>query len=297
VGGVCKKFSKETGLPEGIPVGQGAVDATCASIGCNAFTTGRIFMVAGSSTWVQINIDREFSTRGLFGSYPDIVVDNFTVEGGQVSTGSVLKWFKTQFINPEIEKDAKKRNMSVYAYMDELAAKLPVGSEGVIVVEHWQGNRTPFTDPESRGVIRGLTLKHTPVHIYRAIMEGVAYDIESSLQIIKENGFDIHEIIGVGGHMNSRLWTQIYADVTGLPIKKTSNPEATCLGSAIIASVAAGKYKDMVEAADNMVKFGEEIKPDLINHEKYKFFVQQYKNTYEALKEDIYRTNDFIKGL
>jgi len=296
-GRVCRKFAIKTGLPEGIPVGQGAVDATSASIGCNAFTSGRIFMAAGSSTWIQINIDREFSTKGLFGSYPDLVVDNFTIEGGQVSTGSVLKWFKTQFISPDIEEAAKNKGISVYSYMDEEAEKLPVGSEGIIIVEHWQGNRTPFTDPNSRGIIRGLTLKHTPVHIYRAIMEAVAYDIESSLRIIKENNFNIHEIIGVGGHMNSRIWSQIYADVSGLPIKKTTNPEATCLGSAIIAAVAAGKYKNMVEAADNMVHFGEEVRPDMNSHEKYKFFVQQYRNTYIALRDDIYRTNDFIKGL
>ncbi len=295
VGGICSKFAKETGLEEGTPVAQGAVDATSASIGCNAFTSGRIFMAAGSSTWVQINIDKEFNTRGLFGSYPDLVVDNFTVEGGQVSTGSVLKWFKTNFINSAIEKEAENRNIGIYAYMDSEAEKLPVGSEGVVIVEHWQGNRTPFTDPNSRGIIRGLSLKHTPFHIYRAIMEAVAYDIEASLRIIKENNFDVDEIIGVGGHMNSRVWAQIYADVTGLPIKKTANPEATCLGSAIIASVGAGKYINMVEAADNMVQFGEAIQPDTGNHEKYKFFVDQYLKTYMALREEIYRTNDFIK--
>jgi len=296
-GGVCRQFAKQAGLVEGTPVGQGAVDATAANIGCNAFTTGRIFMAAGSSTWVQINIDKEFNTKGLFGSYPDLVVDNFTVEGGQVSTGSVLKWFKTQFISSQIEEEAKKRNASVYAYMDEQASNLPVGSEGVVIVEHWQGNRTPFTDPESRGIIRGLSLRHTPVHIYRAIMEAVAYDVWSSVSIIKQNNFDIKEIIGVGGHMNSRVWAQIYADVSGLPIKKTTNPEATCLGSAIIAAVGSGKYRNMVEAADNMVEFGDAVKPDMKNHEKYKFFVDQYKKTYNALREDIYRTNDYIKNL
>jgi ribulose kinase len=296
-GGVCRKFAKETGLPEGVPVGQGAVDATSASIGSNAFTSGRIFMAAGSSTWIQINIDREFSTKGLFGSYPDLVVDNFSIEGGQISTGSVLKWFKTQFINKNIEDAANAKGTSVYNYMDMEASKLPLGSEGIIILDHWQGNRTPFTDPNSRGVIRGLTLKHTPFHIYRAIMESVAYDVESSLSIIKENNFTINEIIGVGGHMNSELWTHIYADVSGFPIKKTTTPEATCLGSAIIAAVAAGKYNNIVEAADNMVHFGDEIKPDMNNHEKYKFFIQQYKNTYMAVKEDIYKTNDYIRKL
>ena len=228
--GVSAQFAKLTGLIAGTPVGQGAVDATAASIGANAFTSGRIFGVLGSSNFLQTSVDKEFHAKGVFGSYPDVVVDNFSVEGGQVSSGSVLKWFKANFISSQIEDEAKKRNTSIYAYLDEQAIALPIGSEGVIVLEHWQGNRTPFTDPRSRGVIRGLSLKHTPVHIYRAIMEGIAYGTEASLRIIKENGFKLVEMIGVGGHMNSKIWTQIYADVTGLPIRKTTNPEATSLG-------------------------------------------------------------------
>ncbi len=296
VGGVTKDFAKKTGILEGTPVAQGAVDATAASIGANAFSSGKVFMAAGSSTWIQINIDREFHTKGLFGSYPDLVVDNFTLEGGQVSTGSVLKWFKSQFINKEIEEEAEKRKLSIYNYMNTLAEKLSIGSEGLVIVEHWQGNRTPFTDPNSRGIIRGLSLKHSPVHIYRAIMEAVAYGTEASLRIVKENNLDIFEIIAVGGHMNSKLWAQIYSDVTGLPIKKTTNPEATSLGAAILASVASGKYKSVSEAADKMVKFGEEVKPNMENYKKYKFFVEQYIKTYHSLKDEIRKTNEYIKN-
>lgn len=297
VGGLTKEYAEKTGIPEGTPVAQGAVDATAASIGANAFESGTVFMAAGSSTWIQINVDREFHARGLFGSYPDLVVDNFTLEGGQVSTGSVLKWFKTNFISSQIENEAKKRNLGIYDYMDLEAERLPVGSEGVIMVEHFQGNRTPFTDPKSRGIVRGLSLKHTPVHIYRAIMEAVAYDTEAFLRISKENNLEINEIVAVGGHMNSKLWAQIYADVTGLPIKKTTNPEATSLGSAILASVAAGKYNNIKQAAENMVQFGEEVKPNIENYKKYKFFVDQYIRTYHSLKELIYETNDYIQNL
>ncbi len=296
IGGITKDFSQKTGLPEGTPVAQGAVDATAASIGANGFGAGKVFMAAGSSTWIQINVDREFHAKGLFGSYPDLVEDNFTLEGGQVSTGSVLKWFKSQFISKEIEEEAKKRKLSIYDYMNTLAEKLPIGSEGLIILEHWQGNRTPFTDPHSRGVIRGLSLKHTPAHIYRAIMEAVAYGTEASLRIVKENNLDIFEIIAVGGHMNSDLWVQIYSDVTGLPIKKTTNPEATSLGAAILASVAAKKYSSVTEAADNMVQFGDEIKPNMENYKRYKFFVDQYIKTYHSLKDGIRETNKYIMG-
>lgn len=294
VGGVRKEIAKQTGLVEGTPVGQGAVDATCGIIGSNAFSTGQIFLIAGSSNFIQMNIDKEFHTKGIFGTYPDIIINNFAIEGGQISTGSVLKWYASNFINNDLENEATKRNLNIYSYMDLEAEKIPLGSEGIIVVEHWQGNRTPFTDPNSRGIIRGLSLKHTPVHIYRAIMEAIAFGTEATLRVIKESGFKFDEIIACGGHMKSKLWTQIYADVTGLPIKITTNPEATTLGSAILGGIAAGKFNNVKEAADKMVEFGEKVMPNIENHKKYRFFVDQYIKTYHSLKDNIYETNKFI---
>ena len=97
--------------------------------------------------------------------------------------------------------------------------------------------------------------------------------------------------------MNSNLWAQIYADVTGLPIKKTTTPEATALGSAIIGAVACGAYKGFIEAADNMVIFGDEVKPNMENYKKYKFMVDEYIKTYYALRESQYSVNDYIKDL
>ena len=135
------------------------------------------------------------------------------------------------------------------------------------------------------------------MHVYRAIMEAVAYGTEASLRIVKENNMDILEMIAVGGHTNSKLWTQIYSDVTNLPIRKTTNPEATSLGSAILASVAAGKYESITEAADNMVQSGDEVKPNIENYKKYKFFVDHYIKTYESLKDSIFETNKYIKNL
>ena len=297
-GGLRKNVADETGLSEGIPVAQGGADAFIAIIGLNALKVGQLAYITGSSHLLLGNSDKEFHTKGLFGTYPDALVDGtFVIEGGQISTGSVLKWFKTNFINKKIEDEAVRQGLDIYDYMDKEAEKLPIGSEGVIILEHWQGNRTPFVDPYSRGVIRGLSLKHTPIHIYRAIMEGVAYGTEVILRVIKENNFEIKEIIACGGTTKSKLWLQIYADVTGLPIKTTTTPEAAALGSAVLGAVVAGKYGSIIEAADKMVKFKDVIEPDMDNHNKYKFFVDQYKNTYLSLKESMYETSKYISNL
>src|SRR5690606_29023924 len=112
---------------------------------------------------------------GIWGTYPDAVVQGLhTVEGGQTSTGSILKWFRNHFLKQEWDQ-AKAQGRDVYDVLNQQAAQLPPGAEGLIVLDHWQGNRTPYTDPESRGMIWGLTLRHQAHHVYRAILEGVAY--------------------------------------------------------------------------------------------------------------------------
>jgi len=292
-GGISDEFARLTGLKAGTPVAQGGFDAIAGMIGSNAFNNGQVFLIAGSSNYIQVNIDKEFNAKGIFGSYPDTAIDNFAIEGGQVSTGSVMKWFKNNFINNTLLENANKEGLDIYKYMDSEAKKIPIGSEGIIFVEHLQGNRTPFIDPKSRGIIAGLSLKHTPVHIYRSIMEAVAFGTECTLRVLKKNNFKLTEIIACGGQFKSELWAQIYADVTGIPIKLTTNPEATTLGSAILGGMAAKKFNNLNEAADKMVKYKETILPNKENHEKYKYLLDRYVETYESLRENIYKISDF----
>ncbi|MDK2896697.1 MAG: hypothetical protein PWP04_817 [Candidatus Atribacteria bacterium] len=294
-GRLKKEVADKTGLSEGIPVAQGGADAFVAVIGLNALNPGQLAYITGSSNLLLGASDRRFHAQGLFGTYPDAVIDGiYSIEGGQISTGSVLKWFTTNFINRKIEDEASKKGLGVYQYMDEQAERLPPGSEGVIVLEHWQGNRTPYVDPYSKGVIRGLSLRHTPAHIYRAIMEAVAYGTEIILKVMRNNNFAVSEIIACGGTTKSELWPQIYADVTGLPIKKTATAEAAALGSAILGAVAASKYNDVREAANKMVKFKETIFPNGQANKDYGFWVEQYENTYLALKDSAYEINNYV---
>lgn len=170
--------------------------------------------------------------------------------------------------------------------LDELAAKIDPGSEGLVVLEHWQGNRTPWVDAESRGVIRGLTLKHTPAHVFRAIMEGVVYGTQIILQKMEEGGVVVDEIIACGGATQSDLWMQIHADVTGKRIVIPEEQQAVSLGSAIAGTIAAGIYPDLRVGADAMVRIAKVITPDKRKTEIYKEYVRQYEATYECLKDE-----------
>jgi ribulose kinase len=232
-------------------------------------------------------LSKEIHAPGIFGTYPDAILpDRHLVEGGQVSTGSVLKWFKTNFVNNAIEHEARQRNMDVYDILGEMAQNIPPGSEGLVVLDHWQGNRTPWTDPTSRGVIRGLTLRHTPAHIFRAIMEGVAYGTAVILKKMEQEGVSINELVVCGGATKSDLWMQIHADVTGKTITITEEQQATVLGCSILAAVGAGLYDSIEEAASHMVRIKKIVEPDMATHKKYQFYIDQYVKTYESLKDE-----------
>jgi len=176
--------------------------------------------------------------------------------------------------------------LSVYEVLGERAAGLPPGSDGLVVLEHWQGNRTLWVDSSSRGVIRGLTLSHTPAHLFRAIMEGVAYGTQVIFQRMEQEHLRIEEIIACGGATRSELWMQIVADVTGKPISIPAEQEAVSLGSAIAGIVVAGLYPDLRAAAEATVRTARSVDPDPSNTERYREYVRQYVATYEKLAEE-----------
>ena len=285
-GSITPAMAELTGLPAGIPVAAGGADAYMGVIGVNALEPGQVALITGSSQLHLGLSDRELHAPGLFGSFPDAVIPGYdVVEAGQTSTGSVLKWFVSQFVNQEISDEAKKRGGSIYDVLNERAAALPPGSEGLVVLEHWQGNRTPWVDANSRGVVRGLTLRHGPEHIYRAIMEGVVYGTAVILRRMEENGFAVKEMIASGGATQSDLWMQLHADITGKPIVIPEEQQAVSLGSAIAGTVAAGMYPSLRDAAAAMVRFARTVEPNGAVTEQYRRYVDQYEATYEALKD------------
>ncbi len=285
-GRLSKEMADKTGLPAGIPVAGGGADAYIGVIGVNALEAGKMALITGSSQ-LHIGISPvELHTKGLFGSFPDALLPGLDiVEAGQISTGSVLKWYISNFLNRRIEDEAQKAGGSVYDVLNKKAAKLSPGSDGLVVLEHWQGNRTPWVDPNSRGVIRGLTLSHTPIHVYRAIMESVAYGTAMIIRQMDQANFQVDEIIACGGATQSELWMQIHADVTGKPITIPTEQEAVSLGSAITATVVAGMYNSITDAADAMVTIKKRIEPNPAHSDLYREYVNQYEATYHALKD------------
>ncbi len=289
VGGVTREAAEELGLKEGTPVAEGGVDAFVGALGLGVVEPGKMALITGSSHVMMGQAAEPHYGQGFFGSYTDAQIPGqYTVEGGQVSTGSIVAWFKNSFA-ADARAEAKKRGVDTYDVLNEMARDIPAGSDGLVVVDYFQGNRTPYTDPLARGMIWGLSLGHTPGHIFRAILEGVCYGTEHIFRTMREHGFTPKETVVAGGPTKSELWMQMHADVSNVPISLTSEGEGPVLGSAMLAAVGAGIYPDIQTAAKNMVHTERTIEPDQGRHEEYKFYVDRYIETYPQMRESMHK--------
>ncbi|WP_045224045.1 FGGY-family carbohydrate kinase [Methyloterricola oryzae] len=274
IGTLTPEAAQHLGLRAGTPVAQGGADAFIAMLGLGVVKPGSLAFITGSSHLHLGLSARAFSGRGIWGTYADAVMPGLhVVEGGQTSTGSVVQWFKNLL-----------GEATSYAALDAEAAALPPGAEGLLVQEHFQGNRTPHTDPLSRGAILGLSLKHGRGHIFRALLEGIAFGTEAVLQAMRGNGYVPAELVLCGGAARSALWMQIHADVSGLPLILTEVADAPALGCAILAAVGAGRYSGIEEAAGAMVKVARRIEPNPAAHATYAPLFAAYQRAYPALK-------------
>ena len=289
VGHVCPEVADQIGVKPGIPVVEGGSDGYVAILGLNVTAPGKLALITGSSHMLIGLTRKEFHFPGIFGTFPETVIPGLnTIGGGQISTGSIIEWFKDNFYYKKF-LDAQRKRMDIYDILNDEASKLKSGSEGLIVLDHWQGNRSPYVDPESRGVIWGLSLRHTPAHLFRAIMEGVAYGTENILRTFKQAGFESKEMSACGGATKSKLWMQIHSDVSAIPIYIPKETEAACLGSAILASVGGGYYDSLQEACEKMVKIAYVIEPNSKNHDIYKFYLDKYIQTYKKMQELVHQ--------
>ena len=273
IGGLTSNAAAHLDLPEGVPVLQGGADAFIGMIGLGVVNPGSLAFITGSSHLHLGLSPQAFHGQGIWGTYADAVIPGLhVVEGGQTSTGSVVSWIRRTLGSPSYEE------------LNHEAAELEPGSEGVVIQEHFQGNRTPHTDPLSRGVISGLTLKHGRGHLFRAALEGIAFGTELILETMRNNGFAAETVVLAGGATRSNLWLQIHADVSNLPLTLTKVPDAPALGSAILAAVGSGAFSDIGTATQKMVQVDRVIEPKQETHARYQPFYQSYQNHYLAMK-------------
>jgi ribulokinase len=275
-GQLTEEAARAMGLPSGIPVGIGGIDCHIGMIGLNSLKEGKMTVIIGSSSCHLTLTRKAHYFPGIWGPYEGAVLpDMWLIETGQTTTGSILRWFQAQFA-------ASGESMES---LSKEAEKVEPGAEALIMLDTWQGNRSPHNESFTRGGLIGLSLRHTRAHILRAILEGICFGASASIDHTELNsGVYITQVdIGGGGTAN-RFWMQMHADIIGRRVCLTAESEATLLGAAICGGTACGILRDLKAGAEQMVRKKVMLAPDMKNHHLYRRLFNRYRDAYAALR-------------
>jgi ribulose kinase len=265
--------AEELNLPRSVKVIQGGADAYVGAYGLNVTRPGDSGLLTGSSHLQLTIVNEPFFRKGVFGSFRDILFpQEWLIDAGLAATGSIINWFRKYFCHGKS-----------YEELTEEANEIPIGSDNLVILDHFQGNRSPYADSDSRGNINGLTLKHTPAHIFRGIMESVGFGMRA-IQDSYGDCVKIDKIKAAGGASKSKLWMQIHSDILGVPIEIPKFNDASLMGSAVLAFYGAEQFSSIREGANAMVKTGDIIEPNMQHKAEYEGYYRQYCQLYDALK-------------
>lgn len=281
VGQVHAEGADATGLARGTPIVAGAGDYACATLGCGVTETGQVAQMLGTAGNFLIpmgdTIDpdpRLFNIMHLDGQY---------LTAGSTYAGGVLQWFKNEIGQPEVIAGATS-GKSAYQLLDDQAAEIVPGAEGLLLLPYLMGERAPLWDTCARGVYFGLSPYHSRAHMYRAALEGVAYSFRHMAEIIKLQGIAINSVVIGDGGAKSRVWRQIFADVLNARVDYYAGGSATLLGNVALAGVGVGLFNDLSVVKKWQV-IVDSTKPDPARHERYTKYYELYRQVYEQLKD------------
>ncbi|MEG0288728.1 MAG: FGGY-family carbohydrate kinase [Carnobacterium sp.] len=283
VGGLTAEIAAELGLEPDTPVISGGVDAGAANIGMGIFEPGVYAAAIGTSMCAALVEEEVIKNQDLIvWPYPyNSKKLSYNFSGG-ATAGGITKWFRDNFAQLEMEVE-KNGGTNAYELLNRGAEKIPAGSEGLIVLPYFMGERSPVWNQDAKGTIFGLSLAHTKAHIYRAFMEAVAYSLRHTIESV---GRDLGEyIIIAGGVTKSALWKQIFADVTGYPIVTPINDTEANLGDVMMAGIATGEVG--IEDVKKWQVLNEKIMPNPDNKRLYDEYYGLYRKLYTDLEEDM----------
>lgn len=287
VGQLTSQAAEELGLCAGMPVVASGIDCGAANIGLGVFEPGVYAAAIGTSMCAALISDKPVKGKGLI-VWPYLYKAkelSYYFAGG-ATAGAIVKWFRNNLC--ELERQAEREGgPNTYDILNEQAAKIPAGSEGLIVLPYFMGERSPIWDSNAKGTIVGLSLAHTKAHLYRAFLEAVAYSLRDAMNATGENLGQY--ILLAGGVTKSRLWRQIFADVTGYPVVCPKSDVEANMGDVMLAGIGTGLLT--YEQVKTWQVLDQPIMPDPVCHAQYNRCFEVYKSIYQHLKDDMKALN------
>ncbi|MDR1292025.1 MAG: FGGY-family carbohydrate kinase [Clostridiales Family XIII bacterium] len=287
VGAVTRKAAACTGLAEGTPVVAGGLDAACGTLGAGVVTGKQTQEQGGQAGGMSICTESYRADPRLILS-PHVVPGIWLLQGGTVGGGGALKWAEAELGAAE-RAEAGARGVSAFRVLDEEAERIAPGSDGVVFLPYLSGERSPLWDERAKGVWYGLDYRKTRAHLFRAVLEGVAFSLRHNIETAREAGAEAGTLHTTGGGAASGLWNRIKADVTGHEIVVTGAESATGAGAVMLAGVGTGIYSGFKEAVSVFTKENARYGPDAKNKAVYDRGYEIYRELYERLRPVMHR--------
>ncbi|MFI2651663.1 ribulokinase [Micromonospora fulviviridis] len=273
-GALTAQAAAWTGLPAGIAVAAGNVDAHVTAASAQALAPGHLVAIMGTSTCHVVNGTELAEVPGMCGVVEGgLSPGAWGYEAGQSGVGDIFGWFV---------EHAAPAGAASHERLSELAAAQPVGAHGLIALDWWNGNRSLLVNHDLSGLVVGLTLATRPADVYRALLEATAYGTRMIIEAFVEAGVPVHELVVAGGLTGNRLLMQIYSDVTDRPLSLIGSAQGPALGSAIHAAVAAGAYPDVYAASAAMGRVDRDAyRPDPERARAYDALYAEYRSLHD----------------
>ncbi len=300
-GGLTDEAARWTGLRPGTAVAIANVDAHVSVPVGTVTQSGRMVIIMGTSNCHMVLGTEERLVPGMCGYVEDGIIPGFFgYEAGQSCVGDHFAWFVENCVPASYEREAAERGIGVHELLEEKAARLKPGESGLVALDWWNGNRSVLVDVDLTGLLVGATLATKPEEIYRALIEATAFGTRIIIETFAANDVPVNEIVATGGLPDrNKLLMQIYADVTGRPIRVASTSQGGAVGSAMHGAVAAGKaaggFDSIGEATQQMASLrAESYQPNPAHKEVYDQLYAEYVTLHDYFGRG---ANDVMKRL
>ncbi len=281
-GCITKEASEKTGLNPGCIIVSVSHDQVAAAVGAGAFDGSVAVDGAGTVECLTPIYDSlpeiPVMAKGFFSVVPYVVPGKYVAYAFSYTGGALIQWAMEAFGRGETNESIESAYGAAYgaAYAEE--------PTGLLVLPHFAGAATPYMDTGSKGAILGLTTATTPAQLYRACMEGVAYEMRLNYDALQGSGIHFKRLHATGGGAKSKVWMQMKADILDLPMTALKTVDAGTVGSAMLTGIAVGLFRDLEDAASHMVQEVETYYPRKEMHEKYMKIYERYKGVYNAVR-------------
>ena len=283
-GFLTKEMAQRLGLPAGITVGVGGVDAHVCVPAAGITQPGKLLAIIGTSTCHMAVSDVRRQVPGICGVVAEGILPGlWGYESGQCCVGDHYAWLTRHFVPRSYQEEAERRGLSLHQYLTQLASALKPGESGLMALDWWNGNRSILVDGDLTGLLMGLTLQTRPEEIYRALMEATAYGMRVVIENYRAHGVPVEEVYALGGiSQKNSFMMQTYGDILGCPIQVVDCPQGGALGSAIMGAVAAGLYPTAAAAIERMAAPVSRVYTPIPAHqERYHELFQIYKELHD----------------